>query len=122
MFTSTLAAAVLASTLVSPLPTAEAGGSTLEYVPLVRENVGLSYTLNVDQHCPGHAIYVHKDVYKGALPEHVTFSYRGTNPLGTSDKATAIKGSVFNWFNASNPYVSLDLVCTSDPHEAINAR
>ncbi len=111
----------LASTLLNPLPAAAADDPTIAWKPLVREHAGLSYIMYVDETCDEPYPYVHRDVYRGGIPQHVTFTYSGANAQGDSVHATRIHGSIFNWFVLPAPYLELDLKCTSDPAQALRA-
>lgn len=115
MLTELVSGVVLASTLLAPLPDAPTDTSTVT-IPLVREELGVWYTLYVNQECPTEHPYVHSDTWVGSLPEHVTFT---ANPDGdrAGDPAVKLIGFMTNW-NFSNRYVSIDLKCTSNPRDA----
>ncbi len=109
-----IASAALAASLLSPSPIAVAEDSTTS-IPLVREELGGSYTLVVNQKCPDSHPYVYFKRWTGSLPEHVTFVHAdGDTPFAA---AVRITGYVTNW-NTEKRYVSLDLRCTSDVREA----
>ena len=119
MITSALAAGALAASLFSPL-SATTNASNIHWEPVVRENIGLSYVLNYETKCPTSHIYVHKDMLRGNLPEGVTLTHTAETSLPPSfNAATKLRGAFFNWTNASNPYLSFDLKCTSDPDQAL---
>lgn len=113
-----LAATALAATLLSPpaATTAETNASDIEMVPLVREDVGVWYTVSVRQACPDSHPYVHADGWIGSLPEHVYFDHQYDGASG--EPATAIRGGLTNW-NFEPKSVPLDLKCTSDAGQAI---
>lgn len=106
MFATVLSAAVLASTLASPILSTGAQDDT-RLVPLVREHLGAYYTLHVQESCPASHPYVHQDGWVGSLPKDVTFL-----PLYW-DGPNRVTGPMTNWGHRG-AQVSIDLKCTSD--------
>jgi len=115
MLPELIASAALASSILSPSPIAVAEDSTTTSIPLVREELGGSYTLVVSQACPDSHPYVHVERWTGSLPEHVTFVHADAGKPLTA--AQRLVGYVTNW-NTEKRYVSLDLTCTSDESQA----
>lgn len=123
MLNTFLAGVVLASTMVSPVPVSPvsttATDSDTVAKPLVRERLGVGYTLHVNEVCPDSHPYVHQDGWVGSLPADVSFisQFWGSRDPEVDRRPTKIWGVMTNWSN-SRAEVSLDLICTSNKGKA----